>query len=189
MKKYLPGEFEYYNDQRMKQIIKTVILFAVPLALFIAGFVTTKTQKNLLTIVAVLGLLPACKSAVEMIMYLRYKGCDKAFQEEIRGYLKGLRHSYGMVFTTSENGTYEVPSIAVRNNCICGICFNKKAKIDLLEKHISVIMKQNGYTSVVVKIFDSKQAYFTRLKQLQSVESDNDKLDEAQRMLLHKISL
>lgn len=189
MNKYHQGEYEYYNYKRAKQIIYTIVLFVIPLSLFIAGFITTGSKKNLLTIVAVLGLLPACKSLVLTIMYIRYHGCNDEIKQLVEKHTEGLTHSYGMVFTTPDTGTYEVPSIVVRNNSICGICLSKKAKPALLEKHITNIMKQNGYSKVVVKIFDSKDAYVSRLKQLQDTALENEKLDEEQMYLLHNISL
>ena len=189
MKKTNPGEYGYFSYMRTKQLIKTILLFALPLVLFAAGFITTGTQKNMLTIVAVLGLLPASKSAVETVRYYMYHGCDDNLKQELTDLVNGLSHSYGLVFTTPDTGTYEVPSIAVRNNCICGLCPDPKRKTEKLEKHILQIMKQNGYNKVVVKIFDNKENYLTRLKQMKDSALENEKLDEAQRHLLHNISL
>lgn len=70
------GTRGYLRTQKNYEIIRTVLYFAISIALFIAGWVSTGSRENLLTIVAVLGCLPACKSLVEMFMYLRYKGCD-----------------------------------------------------------------------------------------------------------------
>ena len=75
------GDFEYFNKKRQREVIKTVIYFGVSLSLFIAGYAATKTKANLLTIVAVLGLLPASKSCVSMIVYLRYHGCSREDHE------------------------------------------------------------------------------------------------------------
>lgn len=191
MKKREPGNFEYYNGMRKRQIYKTIGLFFVSLSLFFAGYIATKTRANLLTIVAVLGLLPACKSMVEMIMYLKYSGCNEKLRKELQPETEkdGLTHSYGMVFTTPDNGTYEVPSVAVRNNCVCGLCQTSKKKPDLLEKHIIQILKQNGYSNVVVKMFDSVSAYRTRLGQMNASFTEDDKRDGEIMHLLHNISL
>ena len=67
------GEMNYINTQKKYEIIRTILYFSVSLILFIAGYVTTKTKLNVLTIVAILGCLPASKSAVNMIMFLKYK--------------------------------------------------------------------------------------------------------------------
>ena len=56
----------YLRTQKIYEILRTVLYFAISLSLFIAGWVSTGSRENLLTIVAVLGCLPACKSLVEM---------------------------------------------------------------------------------------------------------------------------
>lgn len=71
------GTRGYLRTQKIYEILRTVIYFAISLSLFIAGWVSTGSRENLLTIVAVLGCLPACKSLVEMFMFLRYRGCDE----------------------------------------------------------------------------------------------------------------
>ena len=58
------GTFNYLDTQRKYEIARTIIYFAVSFSLFIAGYITTGTRKNLLTVVAVLGMLPASKSLV-----------------------------------------------------------------------------------------------------------------------------
>lgn len=188
MKKVPQGEFEYLAYKKKYELIKTIIFFAIPIILFIAGLLATKTRANYLTIVAVVGLLPASKSLVELIMYLRAKGCSESLKNELEDKVEGLTHSYSMVFTTPDNGVFEIPSIVVKNNCVCGLSLIGKQKCDVLEKHILTIFKQNGY-QVVVKIFDKKDAYYTRLEQLRDVESDSEKTDLAQQKLLHNISL
>ena len=79
------GTKGYLSTQSKYEIARTVLYFAISLSLFVAGIVATGDKMNLLTIVAVLGCLPACKSAVTMIMFLRYKGCSK--EDEIKAAL------------------------------------------------------------------------------------------------------
>ena len=62
------GCYGYLTRQKKKEIIKTVLFFALSLSVFAIGYATTGTKKNLLTIVAMLGFLPASKSMVSMIM-------------------------------------------------------------------------------------------------------------------------
>ncbi|MFQ9985024.1 MAG: hypothetical protein ACLRVS_04095 [Lachnospiraceae bacterium] len=48
-------------------------MLAVVIAIFLAGYLTTKTRANYFSILAVLGALPAGKQIVALIMYLRAK--------------------------------------------------------------------------------------------------------------------
>ena len=46
------GTRNYLKTQRKYEIIRTVLYFAISLSLFAAGYITTKTRLNLLTLVA-----------------------------------------------------------------------------------------------------------------------------------------
>ena len=60
MKRAVKGNFGYIRAKRLSVLIKTAIFFGISLSLFAAGYITTGKKENLLTIVAVLGCLPAC---------------------------------------------------------------------------------------------------------------------------------
>ena len=68
--KYTKGDYLYMQQKKKMGILKTICLFSISAALYIAGLVTVGSNKNYLTIVAVLGCLPASRSAVNMIMLL-----------------------------------------------------------------------------------------------------------------------
>ena len=51
------GTRNYLNTQRVYEILRTILFFAISLALFIAGWLSTGSRLNLLTIVAILGLM------------------------------------------------------------------------------------------------------------------------------------
>ena len=77
------GEDTYLSQRKKQEILKTIIMFGISAAVFLMGCLSTGSKNNLLTIVAVLGCLPASKSAVSMIMNLRVKGCSLRDAEEI----------------------------------------------------------------------------------------------------------
>ena len=55
------GTFGYIKRQRRWEIIRTMLMFGISIALYAAGYIATKSNKNLLTLAAVLGCLPASK--------------------------------------------------------------------------------------------------------------------------------
>ena len=59
--KIAKGQYGYMDKQRKRVIITTISYYAISLAIFAMGYITTGSKRNLLTIVAVLGLLPASK--------------------------------------------------------------------------------------------------------------------------------
>jgi len=165
------GTRNYIKTQKTYEILRTVIYFAISLSLFIAGYVATKSRMNLLTVVAVLGCLPACKSAVDMIMYLRYKGCSPENAEKIEASSQGLSTLFDMVFT-SYNRNYQIAHMVVKGNTICGFTEEKDLKEQDFNKHITDILKVDGYKEVSVKIFSDLGKYMERLEQLKELDTD-----------------
>ncbi len=181
------NEKGYLAEKRKREIIKTIIFFLVPIALFVAGFITTKTRMNLLTIVAVLGMLPASRSLVTTIMYIKSKGISDEDHVQIKELTETLTGSFDNVFTTYEK-TYEVPSVVVRSGNVCGYVSKEYKTLDALEKHLTTCIKKEGY-SVNVKIFDNLDTYKTRLQSLSKLEETEQEKDLAIMQILHEISL
>lgn len=165
------GTKNYIKTQKTYEILRTVIYFAISISLFIAGYVATKSRMNLLTIVAVLGCLPASKSAVDMIMYLRYKGCSPENAKKIEVSAGNLSGLFDMVFT-SYSRNYVIAHMVVKGNTICGFTEEKEWKEQEFNKHITDILKVDGYKEVSVKIFSDMGKYTERLNQLKELDAD-----------------
>jgi len=165
------GTRNYLKTQKGYEILRTVIYFAISLSLFIAGYVATKDRMNLLTVVAVLGCLPASKSAVDMIMYLRYKGCFLENAKKIEEHAEGLQGLFDMVFT-SYTRNYQVAHMVVKGNTICGFTEDNNFQEQEFNKHITDILKVDHYKEVSVKIFSDIEKYTERLEQLKQLDTD-----------------
>lgn len=189
MKKAIKGTFGYLSNKRTQVMIRTILFFCISLALLIAGIITTGTKKNLLTIVAVLGCLPACKSLVNLVMYLKAKGCSKEVQEVIsrdEGKLIGM---YDMYFT-SYKLNFPISHMVVEGKNICGYTEEEKFDTGACEKHLDIMLKQGGFKDMTIKIFKDLPRYSERLKQLNALEHEKTpERDDEVRVVLYDISL
>lgn len=186
--RYKQGDYEYFNQKRIREIIKTIILFVVPLSLFVAGYLATNTKANLLTIVAVLGLLPASKSCVDMILYLRFHGCSKEDYELLKDAMDAFDlKAYGLVFTSYQR-SYEVAGCIVKNGYVCGYLSNHKDMHEDLEKHITQIAKQDSQKATVA-MYEKAEDFLERIKVLSEKETENEEKDKNLMTLLYQISL
>ena len=158
------GEYGYLKHQRKLEIAKTAILFCLSLAVYLSGLLTTGTNKNLLTIVAVLGCLPASRSAVGMIMFLRAKGILPRAQ--------GLPQLYDVVLT-SYDATFELVHMVFKGNSLIGLTVNPKCKTDACEKHLKEMMAKDAIKDVRVKIFQDTPKYLNRLDQLRELSVED----------------
>lgn len=165
------GTRDYLKVQGRYELARTILYFAVSLSLLIAGIVTTGDRMNLLTIVAVLGCLPACKSAIDAFMFLRYKGCRAEFADEIDAHMEGLWGLYDRIFTSYDKN-YQVAHLTVKGNTLCGFTQDSAFDEQRFREHITDLLKKDGFKEVSVKIFDDIHKYTARLEQLKKLDAD-----------------
>lgn len=183
------GCYGYLRRQKKTEIIRTILYFALSLAIFIMGYLSTGTKANLLTIVAVLGSLPASKSMVSMIMYLKAGVCSPdcyAMAQSVNP--DGTLLLYDLYLTSYRNN-FQISVMAVKNNTVCGYTEDGKCDLSAGEKHISEILQQSGYGGVTVKLFDNREKFRERLTALCAASEKAQERDEAVAQVIKDISL
>lgn len=183
MKKRVPkGSYGYIDYQKKFSIIRTIVFFAISLAVYAIGYYSTKSSKNLLTVVAVLGCLPACKSLVNVVMFMRATGCSRPAWEKISQFDDKLIGFYDMYFTSYQQN-YAISHMVIKGNMVCAYTESATCESSAGEKHIEQLLRQDGYKNITVKIFNNQDKYIDRLGQLEKLELEDDKeLDNMIRM-------
>ena len=183
------GTYGYIGKQRRWEIIKTLLMFGISIALYTAGYIATKSNKNLLTLVAVLGCLPASKSAVNMIMFLKAKGCSAKLREEIGEKAQGLSGRYDL-YLTSYAKNFQISHLVMKGKTMVGITEQDGFEETACYQHLKTLFGQNGFHDITVKIFHDRGKYLERLKSLQESEmDDNREYDEKVLELMENLSL
>lgn len=166
MKRYSKGQYGYLKSQRIIEIIKTICLFACSFLILFLGIYITKSKMNLFTVVAVLGILPASKSAVGMIMFLRFNLSSAELYQAVKKAAGDLKTNYDLV-VTSEEGAVQINAIVCCANTICGYIENPKADAKKAEAHIESILKNNHMNHCTVKLFKDFPSYLDRISEMQ----------------------
>lgn len=169
----LKGTRGYLKKQLIFEIIKTTVMFAMALGLYLIGYCTLKTNKSLWTIFAVLACLPACKSLVGVIMLALYKSPDDETYRKYTNEIGSLPVLYENVLTTQKK-SYFVPVMVCRNNTLIGY-YNPKKTDDIknLTEHIQMVLENGGHKGVTVKIFDKEDAFFNRVSQMKAISGED----------------
>lgn len=189
------GTRDYINTQKKYELIRTFLYFAIPISLFVAGIMQTqsgisegltgfslfkaglanpKSRVNLLSIVAILGLLPASKSLVNTIMFLRFHSLNSEAAEQTAAAAKDMQTLYDNVFTSYKKN-YVVGHLAVRGNTVCGYAEDTNFQENEFYKHIGDILKLDGHKEVTVKVFTDLKKYTERLSQMTSLEDSPER--------------
>lgn len=183
------GTYGYIERQRRWEIIKTVVMFGISISLYVAGYIATKSNRNLLTLAAVLGCLPASKSAVNMIMFFKAKGCSPALKEAVGDRAEGLSGRYDL-YLTSYAKNYQISHLVIKGKSMAGITEQQAFEERDCYQHLKTMFGQNGFHDITVKIFRDREKYFERLKSMQESEmDDNREFDEQVLKLMENLSL
>ena len=168
MKKVAKGKYGYTLAHRKHQILKMSLYVALAQAVFLVGFITTKTTKNVLSIVAIVGALPISKEMVGVIMSFKRKPLDKQLYEQISERAGDLEQIYELLFTTQEK-SYVVEAAIVEGKDV--ICYTLDPKCDVmaLQKHLQRMLDANGYKENV-KVFKDLKKFLDRVSDLERRE-------------------
>ena len=177
------GEYQYLKKMPVRQGLITLGMLLLSGGVFGLGYFLTKDVKNLLTIVAILGMLPAAKSLVSMIMYMkaeRYTCQEKLHEGLIRlGVEADSKYPYGYDFyITAYDKSFPIAFVIVKMGLLIAVTETDKCDMKAAKKHIEEYMAKNGISNVSVKIIREKDKFLTRLETLlqDDAETTNDEL-------------
>ena len=182
------GAYGYLENRRKYTACRTVFFFLLCIGLYVIGIVRFGSNKNLFTIVAVLGCLPACKSTVNFIIFMRAKGCSGALHQKLSAYDEKLETFYDLYFTSYQKN-YPISHMALKGGMLCGITEDPSCSCREAEKHLEQMFVQEGIRNVTVNIFSQDDKYIDRLSRLTDMQADDHKDREGIINLLYDISI
>lgn len=169
------GEAGYLRAQKKKVTLLTILYFAVIAAILAVGYHLYHTRLNLLTVLAVLLCLPACRTLVRLIMLIPHHSVDEATELEISGCTDHLCMIYDLVIT-SERKAMPIDAVAISGNTVCGYSRSRSVDTDYASRHIKAILKQNKLDKITVKIFHDYVAFLSRAEGMNNIASVEKKM-------------
>ncbi|MCM1268526.1 MAG: hypothetical protein NC302_11525 [Bacteroidales bacterium] len=182
------GSYGYLQNRKLYTVLRTLLYFALCAGLYTMGYLTTGSNKNLLTVVAILGCLPACKSLVNMILFLRASGCSESLHDALRAYDDKLTVFYDLYFTSYQKN-YAISHMALKGGILCGITEDSACDCMEAQKHLEQMLLQEGIKHVTVQISSQADAYIDRLSRLAEMDAEEAENREGIVGLLNSISL
>lgn len=167
------GEFGYFASEKKRRLIITLILFAIPLAIFFTGLIRYQTRLTVFTVIAVVGCLPACKSAVGLIMMLMRKSMDRSLYEKIKSHAGDLEMTYEMFVTFYDKSAY-IDAFAFCGNEVVGYSSSDKIDSSYMAAEIQKILRGNGFKATVRIVRDLKPF----LERLDSLRDHRESLEK-----------
>lgn len=173
------GRPGYINGQKKKYLLWTVLEFAFVIIIFGIGYITTGSNANLFTVIAVVACLPAGKMLVEWITLFPFKTIAPEMAKEIEGKSEYLTTIYDLV-VTSEKKAMQIDALVISNNTIFGYTSHEKTDASEATARLKALMETTRYTKATVKIFPSYSAFLSRVEGLNSIMAI-EKMDTSRR--------
>ena len=170
MKKVAKGKYGYTLSHRKWQILKLAVYVALALSVFLLGLIATKTTKNLMSIVAIVGALPISKELVGVIMSFKRKPMDKKLYQEISAKAGDLEQIYELLFTTAEK-SYAVEAAVIEGRDVICYSIDPKCETAALQTHLYKLLNANDYKQNV-KVFTDYKKFMDRVGDLERREKE-----------------
>lgn len=167
------GQYGYRDSSRKTRLLITLILLAAILAQLAArGFTENQAAKNILTVMAILTVLPMANMASPLLASWKYKTISKEFYEEVKHYEQICPMLYDLIVTTKE---YVMPfdAVAVHPNGIFACCTSDKIDVSKAEKSLNALFQANKLEPTV-KIITDKKSFLRRLNSLKPISEYPD---------------
>lgn len=167
------GEHGYFSWEKRKRAAIVALMYGIVLLIFFTGLYRYHTRKNILTVVAILGVLPAAKWTVNLIMVLlqgkvsqrAYDGTEQAARLAQEG--EDLTRGYELC-VTAEEGRLTLDALVVVGNFLVAYASSSKGQFAFMEKHLSKMLSSGGIYGTSVKIFLDLDRYLDRVSALAS---------------------
>ncbi len=180
MKKKEKGEFGYLAYKKSRNLIKTIIAFAVVLVVFVIGLIIWKSKNNYLTMLAVVFVLPAAKFAVAYLILIPHKSCSPELREGLEERKGALNSVYDLVVSNKKKPV-GIMAAAISDNQILAYTDAAKADKNLFETSVKEFLKNEKLNCAVI-LYKDKDSYFEKVKNaaLNFDESKENSLDRKQ---------
>lgn len=165
MKRYRKGQYGYRNYHKKMELGKVCIGAALILAqLTVRAFVDSASWKNILTVMAILSVLPAANAASPLLAAWRYKTPRPELFKKAASYEGKCRILYDLIIT-SKDALMPMDVIAVHPTGVYAYCTAGKIDIAKAERFFKDMFSGHKLEPDVKLILDEK-AFFNRLNSL-----------------------
>jgi hypothetical protein len=148
------GKPLYLSTQKKYEVLRTLLYFGISITLFLTGYFTVGSVRNLLSVVAVVGCLPASKSAVAMILYLRCKSIPKEEVVQIESFQihgRNVQHAYDLYFTSYSKNYYIAHALISDKTIYAYTCDHDFPKEEFT-KHLQGAFAADGYSASEIHV-------------------------------------
>jgi hypothetical protein len=155
MQKVSKGQYGYFRYERKRRLVITILLFLIPALVFLVGILMFGSQKNLLTVLALVLVIPFAMAFVSLVMVYTHSSIPEEEYREIEEHAGTLTMAYEL-YVTHEEASTMVDAFAICGNTVVGLVTDKKGDPKFTADYIKKVLRANGIGSNVTLMTDRK---------------------------------
>ena len=156
MKGRRKGEWGYFDSERKRKLLITAASFLIPAVILISGALYFGTKANLMTVVAMVGMIPASMSLVSTIMFFLRHSLPEEEYRAIEPHEGSLTVAYEL-YLTSEKQNALVDCIAICGTELVGYISDSGTDPRFAEDHLTRMLRADGYRMNVRMLTDLRR--------------------------------
>lgn len=155
--------------------MKSALLLAAVFVIFFAARAYFHTNRNVFSIVAAVGALPAGRSVVVSILCLRARGASDKVRRMVLSVpgLDPARSGYDLYLTSYERA-FPLSHAAAGNGTLVGFMEDGAADAGLCGEYLRQTLDKEGFPGCEVRIFHDPDAYVQALAQAAAVDAGDN---------------
>lgn len=167
------GQYGYRDQHKKARVLLTGLFVVAILAQVLARqLVAEQATKNILTVMAILTVLPMANLASPLLASWKYRTGDRTLYERAKTYETKCTMLYDLIVTTKEQ-ILPLDVVAVHPNGVFAYCSSEKTDLAKAEKAINALFQANKLDPNVKLIKDS-HGFFRRLDNLKPASEYED---------------
>lgn len=179
-------EFGYIKNQKKINIIWLFVFVLIGVAIFVCGYLLTRTRANIFTVIAVLMVLPAAKRVVALVVMMPRKGVDRERYERVSQVAGGDILFTDYVFTSSEK-IMHLDFLLIKNGNVLGVTAPSRQDVEYMKKYLTDSVHKAA-SEFHIKVFGSDEEMLRYLDKLTQAEADQERTEKV-REYLHSLAV
>lgn len=147
-----------------------IVLLAIPLMIYGTSYWYFGTNKNIMTVVSMVGLLPACLSVVSLIMFMMRSSLPEEEYRELQAHEGSLTTAYELYMTTEKQNAL-VDCLVICGNDVVGYVSDPKTDARFAADHLKKMLRAEGYR-VSVHMLTDRAHFIQRMDSLNAHAED-----------------
>lgn len=165
MKKVQKGTNGYIDNKKLRQSLYVLFILAVAIGLFVIGYVSTGSSQNLLTVVAVLAVLPGAKALIHLFLFIPHRTFDAQRFQNLAELAGEEAHVYSDLVFTSSQHVMHLDFLCIYGQECIGYVEKESRTTKYIADYFTESMKKRGI-SVHMHVFTTQKDVEKRLRSL-----------------------